>query len=164
MVLANMYQASLNISLLIPNLVISPGQTRPVAFFIATYPAPEQLQIELHLDISEPTGLPEVLLISQPLRRRQIGDPHKVTFLHPGGIVSYAILKPPASNISCSDFGALPVLLQLHGAGIEADSDQVVHALDAAPTIRAWTLFPTGVTTWSGDDWRKDSIRTDKFR
>lgn len=44
-------------------------------------------------------------------------------------------------------------MLQLHGAGLEAESDIVAHALDPAPDLCAWVLFPTGVTPWSGDDW-----------
>ena len=49
----------------------------------------------------------------------------------------------------------MPVLLNLHGAGLEADSDQVRFMLDSVPKIEAWVLFPTGGTTWSGDDWRQ---------
>lgn len=82
-----------------------------------------------------------------------------MTFLHPSGLVSYAILIPPKSkNVTLSHDEALPVLLNLHGAGLEADSEQVRHMLDAVDVIKAWTVFPTGVTTWSGDDWRKSMI------
>ena len=83
-----------------------------------------------------------------------------MTFLHPAGIVSYAIVKPPNLNRSAGTAQAndsLPILLSLHGAGLEADSHQVRHMLDSAPEIAAWTLFPTGGTPWSGDDWRRGS-------
>jgi predicted esterase len=46
-----------------------------------------------------------------------------------------------------------PVLLNLHGAGLEADSHQVRHMLDAVPDLCAWVLFPSGLSGWSGDDW-----------
>jgi hypothetical protein len=46
------------------------------------------------------------------------------------------------------------VLVVLHGAGLEADSERVRHMLDASPELCAWLLFPSGVTSWSGDDWR----------
>jgi predicted esterase len=46
-----------------------------------------------------------------------------------------------------------PVLLQFHGAGVEADNDMVAHALDPVPDLCAWVVYPTGVTPWSGDDW-----------
>ena len=77
-----------------------------------------------------------------------------MTFLHPSGTVSYAILRPPSDvgKTPVSEI-ALPVLLNLHGAGLEADSQQVRHMLDSIPHIRAWTLFPTGMSPWSGDDW-----------
>lgn len=48
-----------------------------------------------------------------------------------------------------------PVLLNLHGAGLEADSEQVRHMLDGVEDLPAWTIFPTGGTAWSGDDWRE---------
>ena len=40
----------------------------------------------------------------------------------------------------------MPILLNLHGAGLEADSHQVRHMLDSAPDLPSWVLFPTGVT------------------
>ena len=47
----------------------------------------------------------------------------------------------------------LPIQLNLHGAGLEADSPQVRHMLDPLPDLRAFVLSPSGVTPWSGDDW-----------
>lgn len=71
-----------------------------------------------------------------------------------GGIVSYAILRPPSPKATCrSGQKSAPVLLQLHGAGLEADNYLVAHALDSLPDLCAWVLFPTGVTPWSADDW-----------
>ena len=49
---------------------------------------------------------------------------------------------------------SLPVVVNLHGAGIEADSDQVRHMFDGAPDLEGWLVSPTGMTPWSGDDWR----------
>ena len=96
-------------------------------------------------------------LIPHTFSDYSIHTPHKITFLHPGGIVSYAILRAPSPNVSRGLHGdkALPVILNLHGAGLEADSQQVRHMLDSVPDLRGWLLFPTGVTTWSGDDWRR---------
>ena len=95
--------------------------------------------------------------VSQTLTKRSIYSPHKITYLHPGGTASYAMLRPPAKNATCSPGKnqSLPILLQLHGAGLEADSDMVAHALDPVSDLCAWVLFPTGVSPWSGDDWRK---------
>lgn len=90
---------------------------------------------------------------------RTYDEPHKVTFLLPSGTLSYCILRPPSEKVrnQSSSNHSLPVLLNLHGAGLEADSHQVRHMLDSLPDLRAWVLFPTGVTPWSGDDWRMSS-------
>ncbi|KAL9099418.1 MAG: hypothetical protein Q9163_005076 [Psora crenata] len=79
-------------------------------------------------------------------------DPHKITFLHPSSTVSYAILRPPSVNACVSERTSMPILLILHGAGLDAASWQVRSMLDPLPDLPAWFLFPTGVTPWSGDD------------
>lgn len=90
-----------------------------------------------------------------PVSTRRIEEPHRVTFLHPSGTVSYAILRPPLKVTSSSWLHnrTVPMLLNLHGAGLEADSDQVRHMLDSIDDLDAWVIFPTGGTPWSADDW-----------
>jgi predicted esterase len=65
------------------------------------------------------------------------------------------MLRAPAKNATCGADPATsaPILLQFHGAGVDADNSMVAHALDSIPDLCAWVLFPTGVTSWSGDDW-----------
>ena len=76
-------------------------------------------------------------------------------FLHPSGIVSYAVLRPPSLNASCKVVKQkLPIILSLHGAGVEADSPQNKESYDGLPDLCAWVVLPSGGTTWSGDDWR----------
>jgi hypothetical protein len=77
-------------------------------------------------------------------------------FLHSSGIVSYAVLRPPSSNAPCKPDpkSKLPILLSLHGAGVKAENPQLKESYDQLPDLCAWLLFPSGVTTWSGDDWR----------
>jgi predicted esterase len=90
------------------------------------------------------------------LQNRSIYEPHRVTHLHPGDIVSYAMLRAPAKNATCEGSDrttSAPILLQFHGAGVDADNSMVAHALDPVPELCAWVLFPSGVTSWSGDDW-----------
>ena len=73
-------------------------------------------------------------------------------------MVTYAIIRAPSKKV-CYEKNSevdLPVLLNLHGAGLEADSHQVRHMLDSVPNLPSWVIFPTGVTPWSGDDWRTD--------
>jgi predicted esterase len=94
------------------------------------------------------------LQVSQDVNYISMYLPHKLTFLHPGGMVSYTMLRPPAKNATCrSSQTELPVLLALHGAGLEADDSMVTGALNPVSDLCAWVLFPTGVTPWSGDDW-----------
>lgn len=90
------------------------------------------------------------------LARKSFSETHKVTFIHPARIVSYAILRPPPPSPICdTDNGSrtMPVIVGLHGAGLEAKGAQVRKMLDAAYKICSWKIFPTGVTWWSGDDW-----------
>ena len=39
------------------------------------------------------------------------------------------------------------------------DSDQARDALCDWPELAAWTLMPSGVTSWSSDDWREITSR-----
>jgi predicted esterase len=141
-------------------IIIAPGQSRPVAFRVACVPGTSssnimEFEITHHVSSREEEKLPFlVTVVPKPVRSRH--DPQKFTYLHPGGMVSYAVLRPPSPIAleSCNAAnGKLPVLLALHGAGLEADGELVRHALDPLANICAWVLLPTGVTPWSGDDW-----------
>jgi hypothetical protein len=139
------------------NVILVAGQTRPVAFNISL---PTRNVSAVHFVITYKTVNADDqisrLEVSQNLTRQSMYDPHKITYLHPGGMVSYAMLRSPAKNATCPSGGkALPVLLALHGAGLEADNGIVAHALDPVQDLCAWAIFPTGVTSWSGDDWRE---------
>lgn len=135
-----------------------PGQTRPVPFRIACIPPIMRGPIPLtitHKYRLEGSPVPHLAQVFARPPARDLYESQKITFLHPGGMVSYAILRPPSRLAHCDagDNATAPVLLALHGAGLEADSMQVRHSLDALPDVCAWTLFPAGVTPWSGDDW-----------
>lgn len=139
-----------------------PGQTRPIAFKLECVPpiaAGPPYYGEYWVDFKYHTGGSDeektLTLFDWPIHFRETHEPHKITYMHPGGMVSYAILRPPSPSADCSRYqnNPLPVLLAFHGAGLEADSEQVRHGLDAVPDLCAWVLFPTGVTPWSGDDW-----------
>ncbi|KAI6816122.1 alpha/beta-hydrolase [Hortaea werneckii] len=140
-------------------LKLMPGQTRPVALKVACIPPAVELGPIMLTFSYLVEGISEVqylTLFGLP-QERGFYEPQKFTYLHPSGIVSYAVLRPPSSRSQCKELGpgnvSLPILLQLHGAGLEADSRQVRHSLDEVPDLCAWVLFPTGVTSWSGDDW-----------
>ncbi|KAI9877754.1 MAG: hypothetical protein M1830_002919 [Pleopsidium flavum] len=135
---------------------LAPGQTRPLAFNISLrVPMAQLFSFRIQYVIAHVHGEHLTSVISLRPTRLSIYEPHKFTFLHSGGIVSYAILRPPSPNITSLNTcpKQLPILLNLHGAGLEADSDQVRHSLDVLPDLCTWVLFPTGVTPWSGDDW-----------
>ncbi|KAI7218304.1 alpha/beta-hydrolase [Hortaea werneckii] len=140
-------------------LRLIPGQTRPVGFKVACVPPAVELGPIMLTFSYVVEGVSEVqylALFGLP-KERGLYEPQKFTYLHPSGIVSYAVLRPPSPHSQCKELGggnmSIPILLQLHGAGLEADSRQVRHALDEVPDLCAWVLFPTGVTSWSGDDW-----------
>jgi hypothetical protein len=136
--------------------VLVAGQTRPLAFNVSL---PAHNVSSVHYTISykhRGGGELHTLSVSQSLTHQSLYSPHKYTFLHPGGMASYAMLRAPARNASCKgdQSGLLPVVIAHHGAGLEADDPMVAHGLDPVSDLCAWVLFPTGVTPWSGDDWR----------
>lgn len=136
------------------NTIIVAGQTRAVAFNISlsTTDISTVNYTVVYKHIASDRQF--TLHVSQQLRHVSIYQPHRITFLHPGGQASYAMLRPPAKNASCHSYQRrLPVLLALHGAGLEADNPMVTGALDPVSDLCVWVLFPTGVTPWSGDDW-----------
>ena len=93
------------------------------------------------------------------IRHSSMYSQHKITHPHPSGVISYAMLRPPSRDANCVDASKpVPALVLLHGAGVEADSSIVRSAFDPLPNLCAWVLSPSGVTTWSGDDWRKEVL------
>ena len=145
-------------------LALAPGQSRPLAFRVSSQGPPVH-SISLKITYAACTCAESLLstVLFHKLRVRSIHSPHKFTFLHPSGTVSYAIIRPPSNAVDEIRQSRLPILLNLHGAGLEADSDQVRHMLDPVPDLHAWLLFPTGVTPWSSDDWRNYSVPKTRY-
>ncbi|KAI4621817.1 hypothetical protein J4E80_004190 [Alternaria sp. BMP 0032] len=135
-------------------ITIVSGQTRPIVLK-ASLSTNNASSLDYDITYQSVGGTHQnTLHVSQKLNHIDLYRPHKVTYLHPGGIASYAMLRPPAKNATCpSGQSKLPLLLQLHGAGLEAENAQVTGALDPVSDLCTWVLFPTGVTPWSGDDW-----------
>ncbi|PGH23117.1 hypothetical protein AJ80_02745 [Polytolypa hystricis UAMH7299] len=144
-----------HLSLLDGPLRLAPYQSRPIAFTVKSHGSSSlnfSFNFGYGVDYSTETRISQTVDVN--LTEREINEAQKVTFLHPSGIVSYAILRPPVNSSCHSEVnGKLPVLIGLHGAGLEADSELARHMLDAAYGICTWFIFPTGVTPWSGDDW-----------
>ena len=137
-------------------LKIFPGQCRPLVFCI-TYTGSKLSEFNLHLWYSlygrEFSSHRKSIKVR--LKQSSVFQPHRITYLHPSGIVSYAILRPPLKAAWRKDAQPLPVALVLHGAGLDVDSSIARHVLDECPDLAAWILIPSGVTDWSGDDWRE---------
>ena len=144
-------------TLLSSPVTLAAFQTRPVAFRIDNLPERHmRFSYKITYKLQGESDVRRTKPHNVDIRGRSLDETQKLTFLHPSGIVSYTIIRPPVSHkCRVGNEQKLPVLLGLHGAGLEADSDLVRHMLDGAYGIRAWMIFPTGVTPWSGDDWRK---------
>ncbi|KAL4959894.1 uncharacterized protein BDV14DRAFT_193424 [Aspergillus stella-maris] len=134
---------------------LAPYQTRPLIFRITTdNVSMTEFPVTIRYRISQGATMKNQTFWVK-LTERSLDQPQRYTYLHPAGVVSYAIIRPPPLD-SCNSShleGSLPVIIGLHGAGLDADSDQARGMLDAAYGTCAWMLFPSGVTSWSGDDW-----------
>jgi predicted esterase len=138
-----------------PPISLIPGQSRPINLYFSTRSvvAKEGMSIAFAYSTgSHPSEQSEQItsFLQLNFSQRSIHEAHKFTFLHSSQTVSYAVLRPPVHPEIATN---LPVLINLHGAGLDSDSHQVRHMLDAVPGLNAWILFPTGMSPWSGDDW-----------
>ena len=128
---------------------VAPGQTRPLSFRLsAQHTPPTALSLEVTYVESESADSLLRTAFSTSFLTHDSHSPHKITFLHPSGIVSYAILRAPSKQAisELTSKKRLPILLNLHGAGLEADSPQVRHMLDSISDLPSWVIFPSGVT------------------
>lgn len=128
-------------------------QTRPLVFTVTIGDAKET---DFSVEVRYRTKNEAIrnLTFEVSIQARSLFDPQRMTYLHPSRIVSYAIIRPPPLSCNATG-GVIPIIVALHGAGLEADSMQAREMLDAAYGICAWMITPSGVTSWSGDDWRK---------
>ncbi|KAF2478799.1 hypothetical protein BDY17DRAFT_328315 [Neohortaea acidophila] len=130
-------------------------QTRPINFRIACIPSyNRRLILHIKWTFEGEKQQRSLFLAGRPKVHPEIAPSHRFTFLHPSGIVSWAILRPPSVHASCGGANAsLPVMLSLHGAGVNANDDPLVHMYDPLPDLCTWLLLPQGTTSWAGDDW-----------
>ncbi|KAG0312763.1 hypothetical protein BGZ99_009275 [Dissophora globulifera] len=99
-------------------------------------------------------ALLETDLIS--IDRRTWGEPYKYTFLDVDGTVHYAAAIPP-SDPSSQPADSAPVLVALHGAGVEV-AQSPFWLSEYQQRERTWIVLPTGRTPW-GYDWHGASIK-----
>lgn len=132
-------------------LWIAPGQSRPLKFQVDEIRDPEA-HLVATVAFRRGSKLEEVYLPIQ-VASRESEEAQRITFLHPSGVVSYAVLLPPSKRVAEQHKDPLPVMVALHGSGLDVDSYQIKHSFDGAPDLPAWLLFPTGMSPWCGDDW-----------
>jgi hypothetical protein len=81
---------------------------------------------------------------------QDIFTPHQFTHIHPSGIVTSSIIKPPKSILAGK---VAYILFALHGAGVENNSPfWAEDAYRNLKDVNAYIVQPSGVTSW-GDDW-----------
>jgi predicted esterase len=134
------------------NAAIVSGQTRPLTFELNKLQHPDQdisVTIDFRLDGNQAT---QSICTSAQTNRRIDGEPVKITFPHSSGALSYAVLRPPTELLRVSR-KKLPVLVALHGSGVDVDGDQSRTSFDGASNLDAWILFASGMSPWCGDDW-----------
>ncbi|KAJ6262170.1 hypothetical protein Dda_2975 [Drechslerella dactyloides] len=137
---------------LVEVITIAPSQTRPVRLKLSTSSSLKSLDgclIYRQNDAEDAFKSFQIPLTSlaEPYA------PHKFTYAHPAGIISYGVIRPPSLRSDCGKSEDLPILLSLHGAGVETNSAMSRNSFDSLPDLCAWLIIPSGVTPWSGDDW-----------
>ena len=128
-----------------------PGQTRPIAFEIRSdLSCPVSVSFDIQYKAVGDSGPSEHVSVTHTvIKRKSIYEPHKITYLHPGGMVSKSVIQAPVGRAATA-----PILLQLHGSGVDPEWPSVAESL-ASLNLRAWSVFPSGVTPWTGDDWHQ---------
>lgn len=140
-------------------VIIHPGQSR-AATLLLSGDGPWPLRIRPVFKIMRSPGSPEEILLGPVIKFREpsTNEAYKMTFLRDNGVVDYAMVKIPDEidlEHHCDLRKRLPIMLVLHGAGVDVDSPMATHALDDAGPLCAFVVFPTGGSPWSGDDWHQ---------
>ncbi|GAB7340785.1 hypothetical protein MBLNU457_7157t1 [Dothideomycetes sp. NU457] len=143
-----------NLSMTLVNngpIQIVPGQTRPIAFEIESDSScPKSVSFDIQYKaLGDHDPIEHMTVTKTVVKRKSIYEPHKITYLHPGGIVSKAVIQAPVGEAATAS-----ILLQLHGSGVDPEWPSVAESL-ASLNLHAWTVFPSGVTPWTGDDWHQ---------
>lgn len=137
---------------------LRPGQHRPLKFALPKTAVGPQVCIKILYRHRMANGKVHTKEKCTDVKHTlSIYRPHTFTYLHHSGIASYGIIRPPSSNARCVTEGPIPILLVLHGSGVDVRTHTTRSSYDAEPDLCAWVVMPSGVTPWTGDDWRKYS-------
>ncbi|KAJ3300309.1 hypothetical protein HK104_002128 [Borealophlyctis nickersoniae] len=135
---------------------LAPGQIYPVPLNISVAgdKTPSALKIEFDLADLGSTHQWTMTVGDFPLTQRVWGNVYKMTFQDYDHSIHYAMVRPPKRTCTTFPEKKCPVMLTLHGAGVEAASTYWTDAYKQQEY--AWLLYPTGRTPW-GYDWHGPS-------
>ncbi|RXK38309.1 hypothetical protein M231_04482 [Tremella mesenterica] len=142
-------------------VTVRSGQTRPVSIKIYQHGPIEKSLLALKLIfILKSEGPDRTESMSIPLKHHTLTQPgpfkmtHAISDGHMPALVSYAMVVPPPF-INPTTLQPPPVILALHGAGVEASSPSWTKAMPRRQDT--WAILPTGKTEW-GEDWHGGSM------
>ncbi|KAI9202381.1 uncharacterized protein BJ171DRAFT_514823 [Polychytrium aggregatum] len=144
---------------LLYSLRLAPGQVLPIPIELSvkddTVPLPKKLAVTIKMMCMDDWESFDVSAGELDLVTREWGtQAYKITFMDFDDSVHYAMVRPPARSCVSDATQKCPVLLALHGAGVEASAQFWTNAYRQQKY--AWTVFPTGRTPW-GFDWHGPS-------
>jgi hypothetical protein len=147
-------------------VIIHPGQIRPISMRLkqsqAIKPDSGPLKVTFHLGyrgqqyrldwtydlqhVSSDTSSPFTITFASPQEPEENHEP---------SLVSYATVVPPKQALSPDAQHKPPVLLGLHGAGVDVENPFWAEAIPSVPGM--WAVLPTGKNEW-GEDWHGGSM------
>jgi len=135
--------------------VLAEGQTRAVALRITQSCALDRGTSTVRITV---TGEGKEHVAERDITWRKDTEPFGMTFASPAGnvpaLVSLAMVVPP--KVPQADAASTPpVLLGLHGAGVDVASPFWVDSLPPIPGM--WGVLPSGRNEW-GEDWHGGSV------
>ncbi|KAF9912082.1 hypothetical protein EC991_001028 [Linnemannia zychae] len=154
---------------------IFPSTHRPIAIRLSKCSGPGRtvtqeeyrggeftLKFEIETLLGDETGSEKgrigFLMTSKSLLivQRKWGEPYMYTFRDFDGTVHYAAAIPP-SNPESQPSSSAPVLVALHGAGVEV-AQSPFWLTEYTQRERTWVVLPTGRSPW-GYDWHGASVK-----
>lgn len=145
---------------------IAPGQMRPVPLKIDQAGSTLVDGLKIVLRVRSDDSSEHTLIWSPRLTHVRMSKPFRFTFASPAvprtlpgapagapALVSLGVIVPPTEPAPATKLP--PVLLALHGAGVEVTSPFWVEAMPTAPGM--WAVLPSGRNEW-GEDWHGGSM------
>lgn len=137
-------------------VMLAPKQVFPLPINIGFDEAFVSKTIQFSIQVLDiDTNLQYTLLTSAFVIESRIwGEVYKFNFIGYDYSIQYAMARPPIQPTIAAKDQKFPVVIALHGSGVEADFPFWTNAYTQQQN--AWILFPTGRTRW-GFDWHGPS-------